>query len=169
MSFVTTLAVLCRSTVAIAFLLSAGWKLSHPIEFETVMAGAPLSLQRIVGSFPLKGPLVAAAEILIAIAILVDQLRWIAAFTAIGFLVLFSIFLARADTLANGCGCWRAPQRRKNSAKPYIIRNYLLAAIALISVASGQAATPTAHLALGAAAFLPALLLMEVPTIISLA
>jgi methylamine utilization protein MauE len=163
--FLADLVILCRSIVALAFLFSAGWKISHPGQFNAVVAGGPQSLRRVRRRLLSSGPAIAAVEVIVAAALIICRPSWIPALAAVLFLGIFSLFLLRADSLANGCGCWRAPQRRSDSARFYIVRNSLLAVFACVGGIWNGSAPTGQKVAVAALAIIPALLIMEIPTI----
>jgi uncharacterized membrane protein YphA (DoxX/SURF4 family) len=163
--------VLCRAIVGCTFVLSAYWKLRHRTVFDAVVAGAarapiarshPKPLRRVLA------PAVATLEFVVAGALFLLPIAWIPALAAVLFLIIFSGFLLRAGTLANGCGCWRPPQSGHSDASPYLIRNGLLIGLAAAGAVSSQALAPAPRIALIAAGLLPALLIMEIPAVAEL-
>jgi hypothetical protein len=163
---VPVLSELFRSVVAVTFLLSAAWKLRHRADFDAVVAGANRRLRgHRAGAI---GLLVAAAEISIGVTLIVIPASRIPAIFAVIFLIAFSIFLSRADSLANGCGCWSPAQRRNANAEPYVIRNALLAILAIAGAVAPHFAGIGSEVLLAAVALLPAWLVMEIPTVAAL-
>jgi hypothetical protein len=163
---VVALLAVCRAVVAVTFLLSAVWKLRNRADFGTVLASAFPALSWKRGAW--LGPTVGTLEIVISASLVAFSQSWIPAFAAIAFLIIFSIFLARAKSLANGCGCWRPVRRGHTGAAPYLVRNTILIVLAAAGAAQGDAMTIGSQTAVVAIALLPAWLIMEVPTIVDL-
>jgi uncharacterized membrane protein YphA (DoxX/SURF4 family) len=159
--------ILMRSVVAIAFILSAVWKLSHRAAFDAVVAGNSWRILRRAPRSTL-GPAVALLEILIGIGMLVAFMPWITITAAVLFLVIFSIFLLRANSLANGCGCWNPARHGRAQAAPYIVRNGLLICLAIAGAAPAHGPGIALRVGVVGVALLPAFLLMEIPTVLDL-
>jgi hypothetical protein len=153
--------------VALTFLLSAAWKVGHSVGFSVVIAGAT---RRPLPAWSTRlGPFVVLLEILIAVGLLFGFPEiWIASLAAGLFLVAFSVFLARADSLANGCGCWRPVRRGDTSAAPYLVRNGVLIVLTAVGAAQPRAVSIASQAAVTAIAVLPAWLVMEIPTVLEL-
>jgi hypothetical protein len=153
--------------VALTFLFSAAWKVRHSVGFSVVIAGAT---RRPLPAWSTRlGPFVVLLEILIAAGLLFGFPEiWIASLAAGLFLIAFSVFLARADSLANGCGCWRPVRRGDTSAAPYLVRNGILIVLTAIGAAQPRAVSIASQAAVIAIALLPAWLVMEVPTVLEL-
>ncbi|SRR5260221_4365375 len=157
---------LCRIIVAITFLLSAAWKVRHSIGFSVVIAGAA---RRPLPAWSTRlGPLVVLLEILIATALLGFPEVWVSSVAAALFLIAFSVFLASADSLANGCGCWQPVRRGDTSAAPYLARNAVLIVLTAVGAAQPRALSLASQAVLVSIAVLPALLVMEIPTVLEL-
>jgi len=159
--------MLCRAIVALTFFFAASWKLRNPVVFNAVVAAG------VGGSTPrrfraLIWLIVAVLEILLGASLLISRLSWPPGVAAIGFLIVFSIFLLQAGSLTNGCGCWRPPQSGRTDATPYLVRNALLIMLLSIGTAGDSTLSIASEATLIAIAVLPALLLMEVPTVIAL-
>jgi len=154
-------AVLCRSIVGITFLLSAAWKLRHREDFNVVVASSSWRLSRTARVA--LGPVVGVLEVVIGVGLLLFPTSWPLVLVAILFLVGFSVFLARAGSLANGCGCWRPVRRGGGRAGPYLARNALLIALAAAAGLHSYTIGIASEITLVAVALLPAWLIMEVP------
>jgi hypothetical protein len=160
---------LCRFIVALAFLSSAAWKVAHPGHFSAVLAGGPPASRALARTGPAASLVFAAVEMALALTLVLVRPHWLPAAVTVAFLAAFSAFLIRADSLANGCGCWRPPQAGAPRAAPYVLRNSLLAALAAGGGIGSGTLSPGPAVTLGALAILPALLVMELPTIAELA
>lgn len=110
------------------------------------------------------GPLVAGLEILIGIGLLIFPTFWPLGLAAIVFLIAFSVFLARAGSLANGCGCWRPARRGGSHAAPYLIRNTFLIILSALAGIRAYHLGVTTDIAIIAVSLIPAWLIMEVPS-----
>jgi uncharacterized membrane protein YphA (DoxX/SURF4 family) len=163
--------VLCRAIVGFTFILSAYWKLRNRAVFDAVVAGAaraPAPRKHLRTVRRLVAPAVASVEIVVGAGLFLLPVAWIPALCSVLFLLIFSGFLLRAGSLANGCGCWRPPQSGHSDASPYLIRNGLLIALAAASAGSSQVPAIAPRIALSAAGLLPALLIMEIPGVVEL-
>lgn len=158
--------LLCRSIVAITFVLSAAWKLRNRADFNAVVAGGPLRLRGLWQTS--LAPAVALLEIVIGAGLLLFPGSWPLGAAAVLFLVVFSVFLARAGSLANGCGCWRPVRRGSGTAKPFLVRNGLLIVLAGVGTLPSHGLGVGAQVTLAAAAALPAWMIMEIPTVAEL-
>jgi hypothetical protein len=162
--------MVCRAIVGFTFILSAFWKLRNRAVFDAVVAdGARVSPRE---HHPSRGhilaPAVALLEFIVGAGLFFLPIPWIPALAAVLFLIIFSVFLLRAPTLVNGCGCWRPPQSGQANASPYLVRNGFLIILAGLGAASEQTVGIGARFALIATGFLPALLVMEVPAFVEL-
>jgi methylamine utilization protein MauE len=162
-AFVLYVLVLCRLTVAATFILSASWKLVHRASFDAVLAGSSRRFRG--GRKHALGPVVAAVELAVAVALVVSPTAWIPSVVAEVFLLAFSVFLARAESLANGCGCWRPPQNHRESARPYLVRNGILVMFTAIGAFGAGGLRLMPWIAVAALAILPALFIMEIPSV----
>jgi len=158
---------LCRMVVAWTFLLSAVWKVRHSVGFSVVIAGAA---RRPLPAWSARlGPFVVLLEILIAAGLILGFPEvWVSSLAAALFLIAFSVFLVRADSLANGCGCWQPARRGDTGAAPYLVRNAVLIVLAALGAAQPRALSLASQAVVVAIALLPAWLVMEVPTVIEL-
>jgi uncharacterized membrane protein YphA (DoxX/SURF4 family) len=162
----TEVVVLCRVIVALTFVLSGVWKLQNrPAFIAVVMSSSGRWRGARVSAL---GPSIAAFELLIALLLLTGFAAVVGAAAAGFFLIAFSIFLARADSLANGCGCWRPPQQSREELAPYLVRNLILVGLTVVGVAGtpGHVAVGLRFVLIGTA-LIPAVMIMEIPTIVS--
>jgi len=160
---ISFLAYFERSCVAIAFVLSAVWKMHHNGEFRLVLSALlPLRADRFRRLYAILGLLVPLVEFAIAAVLVFPHGTGRIGAIAAGLLVVvLGSTLLRRD-LSEGCGCWSAPRVNRGAL---ITRNVILLALALTSVpADAGPAWPVAvfGLAVGAAF---AFLIMEIPTI----
>jgi hypothetical protein len=164
---VALVADLARFIVAFTFLFSAFWKARHSAAFTAVIAGA--ARRRLPAWSSRMGPLVALLEVVVAIGLLLGYPEiWISSLVAATFLIAFSVFLARADSLANGCGCWEPVRRGDASAAPFLVRNAVLIVLAAIGATQQSTLGIAPQAAVAAIALLPAWLVMEIPTVLEL-
>jgi hypothetical protein len=163
----TLVSDMCRMVVAVTFLLSAAWKVRHSAGFSVVIAGAA---RRPLPAWSAGlGPFVVLLEILIATGLLLGFPEvWVPSSAAALFVIAFSVFLARADSLANGCGCWQPVRHGDTSAAPYLARNTVLVALTAVGAVQPRALSLASQGVMAAIALLPAWLVMEVPTVLEL-
>lgn len=154
--------MLCRLIVAITFVMSATWKLSHRVEYRAAVVTAWHLPAKLV---TVSIPVVPVVELVIGVSLIALPANRLPVLAAALFIVGFSLLLARAHSLANGCGCWRPARQGTGSARPYLARNALLAALAVIAASSPAALSPRTEAVILAIALLPAWLIMEAPVI----
>lgn len=157
--------LLSRDLVALTFLFSAAWKLRNRADFAVALASA---LPRIGRRGHLVGPAVGSLEVGIGAGLLALPTWWEFGLAAVLFLIIFSAYLTQADSLANGCGCWRPVRRGRAPAWPYLVRNGLLLLLAAAGSVYRHGLAPGAEVALAAAAVIPAWLVMEIPNVTQL-
>jgi uncharacterized membrane protein YphA (DoxX/SURF4 family) len=163
---VLSILILCRSIVAITFLLSAAWKLRNPAEFQLAISGRlPMFHGKVRERIP---QIVAGVELCLGLALLLDLRSWFIGLLGVVFLIGFSAFLARAGSLINGCGCWRPVRHGPTSARFFLARNLLLIILAGAGSFVARGASAGAELAIVAAALIPSWLVMEIPGIAAL-
>jgi hypothetical protein len=155
--------MLCRLIVAITFVMSAVWKLSHRIQYRAAVVTAWHLPAKLVTASALVVPVV---ELLVGASLIALPATRLPVIAAALFIVGFSLFLARAQSLANGCGCWRPARQGTGSARPYLARNALLAILAALAASSPASLSPRTEAVIFAIALLPAWLIMEAPVIV---
>ncbi len=163
--------VLCRCLVAVAFLMSAGWKLRNKAGFNVVMSGSSSVLLRKASIATALRPALSLAEAVAAIFLIVAASQiyvYMATAIALGVLLATSAFLLRADSLANGCGCWRPVRRGRARAAPYLVRNALLIILVIAAALPAQRPGAGLVLVLVVGSLLPAMLIMEIPTVLEI-
>lgn len=148
-----------RACVATTFVLSAGWKLRHSPEFAAVLRSL-----RITGA-PARalGGAVPAAEVAVAVALVIpgSSGQFAGAAAAVLTLALGATVLRR--DLSAGCGCWSGvhPQRG-----PLLARNAVLLALALAAAVLPPSPASAELLLVVPIAMIFGLLLIELPTIV---
>jgi hypothetical protein len=151
-----------RCTVGIAFIMSAWWKLRHRAEFAD-------ALTAIVGRrfLPLRRPIqyaVPAVEAVTALAlVLPGAAARLGVVAAAILLVLLTLTLLRRD-LSAGCGCWSLSNPSRSSL---LARNGLLLALTLAGLPSTPPPGWPTALAGAAMGGIFAVLIMEIPTIMT--
>jgi Methylamine utilisation protein MauE len=153
-----------RTLVAVTFVFSASWKLANRSQFRLVLASAS---GRLRGPWlSALGPAVAVAELAIAVSLVAFPADRAPSVAAAVSLILFSTFLVRAESLANGCGCWRPTRTGRASPLPYLIRNAPLVAVTIYtSVAAPRPVSAGSEAVLLLVAVPLAWLVMEVPAV----
>lgn len=154
-------ALLSRTIVAVAFLLTAGWKLKNVTEFDSALRETSPVLARRPS---LARTTLATAELVIAAGLLTSgSVARASAFAAIALVALTTVTTLRRRSLAAGCGCWRAAAGNGDRRGSLALRNAILGGLS-VAGATSVASVPLAHrsfLSVVAAAF--ALLVLEIP------
>jgi Methylamine utilisation protein MauE len=152
-----------RCCVAIAFGLSAVWKIYHGAEFRIVLSALlPFKSRHNKRLYTILGSAVPIAEFGLAGLLLFSHTPGSIGALAAGLLtIILGSTLFRRD-LTVGCGCWSAPRVDRGAL---IARNVILLALAVSSAPVDVKLTwPMTIFDLVSGA-LVALLIMEIPTI----
>jgi Methylamine utilisation protein MauE len=167
--------VLGRDILAVVFLLTAAWKVTHRREYVNSFTGLRPSFIRAL-EFPVRTGLI-FAELACAVLLATGPaLRRGTAeagpVLAIVLLVTFTVAVARQRSVT-GCGCWSAPVTGPGGADvkgPLLARNAILLAVSLVAAIPVRAGIP-AGLLLSAAAFsaMVAPVILELPQVIAVA
>lgn len=153
-----------RTLVALTFVLSASWKVVNRSQFKLVLASASGRLRE--PWISVLGPVVAFVELAIAVSLVAFPGYRAPSVAAAASLILFSIFLVRAESLANGCGCWRPTRTGRASPWHYLMRNLPLIALTICTaVVSARTVAAGSEVVLLLVAVPLAWLVMEVPTV----
>jgi hypothetical protein len=161
MAFVVRIAA---ATVAVAFMLSASWKLLHPTNFRTqYLQVTPLRIHRFssVASYALPALEVAVALCLLAPPPFANG----AAFIALLLLAGLTPFASRLARGTGGCGCWRSSALPTKDSRPIVLRNLALGVCALLAITRPSGTGPAGWLASLVVGGVIAFTFLEIPSV----
>ncbi len=174
-SLTTVGPLLGRDILAVAFLLTAAWKVTHRRESAISFTSLRPSLIREF-ELPVRvGLILCELGCAVLLAVAPDTRRPVAEagpVLAIALLVALTIAVARQPTVAD-CGCWSSPvagSGGQDVRRPLLARNGILLAAAVAAVIPVRAGV-SAGLLLSAAAFaaVAAPIVLELPQVIAVA
>jgi hypothetical protein len=156
------LAEMARWTVALALILSAGYKMLHPHDFRSALEQIVL-----VRRFRVLSGLVPPAEVAAAALLIVARPLYLSVVPSLVLLLAFTVAFLMADhRTGNGCGCWA--QTGSSATWPFLLRNAILIVLTMILLVAPETAVgqpPIPDLCFDVYfGLLAASLIMELPT-----
>lgn len=162
--FLSVLALWGRTSVAWVFTLTALWKVRNATQFGQAVESW-LSDNKVRRSLVSASWIVVPAEIIAAITLVLSQTSVFGLVESSLLLVIFTAYVATAEDLSRGCGCWQG-RGQIHGRLPLLCRNAVLLILLTVgSMAPSYESSPAELTFSLGAGLITAMLVLQLPQV----